>query len=52
VQGPIRRLATTVEQAVADQAIYLQRVQDSEQAGEWNTEVRGWGAGSGAGALA
>lgn len=40
VQGPIRRLAATVEQAVQEQALYLQRVADSERAGEWNTEVR------------
>lgn len=39
VQGPIKRLVATVQQAVAEQTVYLQRVQDSEQAGEWNTEV-------------
>lgn len=32
-----------MEEAVAEQAMYLQRVQDSEAAGEWNTEV---GAGA------
>ena len=41
VQGPIRRLADTVERAVAEQAAYLQRAQESERAGEWNQEVRG-----------
>jgi hypothetical protein len=41
VQGPIRRLAGTVEQAVAEQAAYLQRAQESERAGEWNQEVSG-----------
>lgn len=39
VQGPIQRLAVTVEQAVAEQALFLQRAQDSEAAGEWNSEV-------------
>ncbi|KAL4446262.1 hypothetical protein ABPG77_003069 [Micractinium sp. CCAP 211/92] len=39
VQGPIKRLAATVEQAVAEQAMYLQRARDSEVAGEWNAEV-------------
>ncbi len=38
-QGPIKRLAATVEQAVAEQAMYLQRARDSEVAGEWNAEV-------------
>ena len=44
VQGPIRRLAATVEAAVAEQAAYVQRAAESERAGEWNTEVRGQGA--------
>lgn len=43
-QGPIKRLAATVEQAVAEQAVYLQRALDSEVAGEWNAEVGAWGA--------
>jgi hypothetical protein len=41
LQGPIQRLAATVEQAVAEQALYLQRAQDSEAAGEWNSEASG-----------
>ncbi|EFN52184.1 hypothetical protein CHLNCDRAFT_139395 [Chlorella variabilis] len=38
VQGPIQRLAATVEQARTEQALYLQRARDSEAAGEWNVE--------------
>ena len=45
VQGPIRRLAATVEAAVAEQAAYVQRAAESERAGEWNTEVRCRAAG-------
>lgn len=47
LQGPIKRLAATVEQAVSDQSMYLQQAQDSELAGEWNTKVGGsptWGS--------
>lgn len=39
MQGPIQRLAATVEQARTEQALYLQRARDSEAAGEWNVEV-------------
>lgn len=44
VQGPIKRLAATVEAAVAEQAAYVQRAAESERAGEWNQEVR-WRGG-------
>jgi hypothetical protein len=39
MQGPVRRLAATIEQAVVEQALYVQRAEDSEAAGQWNAEV-------------
>ena len=38
-QGPIKRLAGTVEQAVAEAQMYLQAVNDSERGGTWNEQV-------------
>ena len=39
VQGPSRRLADAVEQAVQEQVMYVQRAAESERAGEWNADV-------------
>ncbi len=39
VQGPIKRLAATVEQAVAEAQMYLQAANDSERGGTWNEQV-------------
>lgn len=38
-QGPIRRMADAVEQAVQEQVMYVQRAAESERAGEWNADV-------------
>eukprot|EP00887_Chlorella_sp_A99_P006021 scaffold27.g6021.t1 len=37
--GPVRRLSALVEQAVAEQQLYVQRVRESEEAGAWNEQV-------------
>ncbi|GAB4814758.1 hypothetical protein N2152v2_001804 [Parachlorella kessleri] len=38
MQGPIKRLAGAVEQAVAEAQMYLQAVNDSERGGTWNEQ--------------
>ena len=43
LQGPIKRLAATVDQAVAETQMYLQAVSDSERGGVWNEQVSGAG---------
>ena len=37
--GPVRRLAGVVEQAAVEQALYVQRVSESEETGAWNDQV-------------
>jgi hypothetical protein len=47
VQGPVRRLAGAVEQATAEQDLYLARAKESEASGIWNEEVRSVGMRAG-----